>query len=226
MTVSCTITFSSLFQLPSSHIFSDSDLPISLFCDPLWLHWAHLHKPGYSPHLKIHNTCQSHLQNPFCHVMENSHRLNGLRWGHLQRTITQSMTVEQLDNTDRHFGLWQIPFLFSVQFSSVTQSCPTLWDPMDCSMPGLPVQHQLPEHTQNSCPLSQWCHPAIWSSVSPFSSRFQSFPALGSFPMSQFFASGGQSISPSNEYSRLVSFRIDRFDLLEASSNLYLFLNL
>ena len=45
----------------------------------------------------------------------------------------------------------------------------------------------------NSCPLSQWCHPTISSSVIPFSSRLQSFPALGSFQMSQLFASGGQS---------------------------------
>ena len=46
----------------------------------------------------------------------------------------------------------------------------------------------------NSCPLSWWCHPTISSSVIPFSSRLQSFPASGSFPMSQLFASGGQSI--------------------------------
>ena len=46
----------------------------------------------------------------------------------------------------------------------------------------------------NSCPLSRWCHPTISSSVIPFSSHPQSFPALGSFPMSQLFVSGGQSI--------------------------------
>ena len=46
----------------------------------------------------------------------------------------------------------------------------------------------------NSCPLSQWCHPTISSSVVPFSSHLQSFLASGSFPMSQFFASGGQTI--------------------------------
>ena len=49
----------------------------------------------------------------------------------------------------------------------------------------------------NSCPLSQWCHPTISSSVVPFSSRLQSFPAPGSFPRSQFFTSGGQSIGAS-----------------------------
>ena len=67
----------------------------------------------------------------------------------------------------------------------------------------------------NSWPLSQWCHPTISSSATPFSSYPQSFPASGSFTMSQLFASGGQSgISPSNEYSGLISFRIDWLDLL------------
>ena len=55
----------------------------------------------------------------------------------------------------------------------------------------------------NSCPLSRWCHPAISSSGVPFSSCFQSFPASGSFPMSQFFASGGQSIGASASTSVL-----------------------
>ena len=73
----------------------------------------------------------------------------------------------------------------------------------------------------NTCPLSRWWHATISSSVVPFSSRLQSFPASGAFQMSQFFAGGGQnvgvsgfSISPSNEYSELISFRIDWLDLL------------
>ena len=67
---------------------------------------------------------------------------------------------------------------------------------MDCSTPGLPVHQQLPGVYSNSCPLSWWCHPIISSSVIPFS-RLQSFPASGSFLMSQFFASGSQSIGVS-----------------------------
>ena len=55
----------------------------------------------------------------------------------------------------------------------------------------------------NSCPLSRWCHPTISSSVIPFSSCLQSFPASGSFPMSQFFTSGGQSIGVSASVSVL-----------------------
>ena len=180
-------------------------------------------------------------------------------------------------------------------FSSVTQSCPTLCNPMDCSTPGLPVYHQLLESNQthvhwvsdaiqpshplsfpsppalslfqhqglfkwvssshqvakvlefqlqhiyiyissvqfshsvvsnslrthglqhtrppcpsptpgpysNSCPLSRWCHPTISSSVVPYSSCFQSFPASGSFPMKQIFSSGGQNIRASASASVL-----------------------
>ena len=61
----------------------------------------------------------------------------------------------------------------------------------------LPCPSPTPRACSHSCPSSQWCHPTISSSVIPFSSCFQSFPAPGSFPMSQFFASGGQSIGAS-----------------------------
>ena len=60
-----------------------------------------------------------------------------------------------------------------------------------------PCPSPTPGVYSNSCPLNRWCHPAISSSVIPFSSSLQSFPASGSFPMSQFFASGGQSIGVS-----------------------------
>ena len=81
---------------------------------------------------------------------------------------------------------------FSVQFSSVAQSCPTLCDPLNCSTAGLPVHHQLPEFTQTHVhrvgDAIQPSHPVV-----PFSSCHQSLPASGSFPMSQLFAWGGQS---------------------------------
>ena len=60
-----------------------------------------------------------------------------------------------------------------------------------------PCPTPTPSVYSNSCPLSRWCHPTISSSVIPFSSCLQSFPASGSFPMSQFFTSGGQSIGVS-----------------------------
>ena len=59
-----------------------------------------------------------------------------------------------------------------------------------------------PRVCSNSCPSSQWCHPTNSSSVTPFSSCPQSFPALGSFPMSHLFASGGQSIRKDKKVSR------------------------
>ena len=80
-----------------------------------------------------------------------------------------------------------------VQFSSVTQSCPTLW-PYELQHARPPCPSPTPGVHSNPCPSSQWCHPAISSSVVPFSSCLQSLPASGSFPMSWFFASGGQSI--------------------------------
>ena len=91
---------------------------------------------------------------------------------------------------------------YITSISSVIQLCLTLCDPMDCSIPGLPIHRQLLEFT-HSCPLSRWCHPTISSFVVPFSSRLQSFPATGSFQMSQFFASGGQSIGGSASASVL-----------------------
>ena len=75
-------------------------------------------------------------------------------------------------------------YIVSDQIRSVTQSCPTLCDSMNRSTPGLPVHHQLPEFTQTHRPSSQWCHPAISSSVIPFSSCPQSLPASESFSMS------------------------------------------
>ena len=85
----------------------------------------------------------------------------------------------------------------------VAQSCLTLWDPMGCSTPGLPVHHQLPEFTQTHV---HWVGDAIQLSqpVVPFSSHLQSFLASGSFQMSQFFASGGQSIGVSASTSVLL----------------------
>ena len=79
----------------------------------------------------------------------------------------------------------------------------------------------------NPCQSSQWCHPTISSSVVPFSSCPQSFPASGSLPMSQLFSSGGQSIGvsastlvPSNEHPGLISFRMNWLDLLAVQGTL------
>ena len=85
------------------------------------------------------------------------------------------------------FTIWS-----SLQFSSVAQSCPTLCDLMNCSTPGLPVHHQLPEFTQiNIHRVSDAIQPS--HPVVPFSFCPQSLPASKSFPMSQLFSWGGQS---------------------------------
>ena len=86
---------------------------------------------------------------------------------------------------------------WNLQFNSVSQLCLTLWDPHGLQHARPPCPSPTPGVYSNSCPLSQWCHPTISSCVVPFSSCLQSFPASGSFPVSQFFASGGQSIGVS-----------------------------
>ena len=85
-----------------------------------------------------------------------------------------------------------VMFISSVQF--ISQLCVTLCNPMNHSMPGPPCPSPTPGVYSNSCPSSWWCHPTTSSSVAPFSSRLQSFPASGSFPIGQLIASGGQSI--------------------------------
>ena len=90
----------------------------------------------------------------------------------------------------------------------------------------LPSPSPTPGVYSNSCPLSRWCHPTISSSVVPFSSCPQSFPASGPFPMSQLcirwpkYWSFNFNISPSNEYSGLISFRMDWFHLLAVQGTL------
>ena len=110
------------------------------------------------------------------------------------------------------------PNLTPRKFSSVLFSCSVVSN----SLRSHGLQHTrlpCPSPTlgacSNSCPLSQGCHPTISSSVVPFYSCLESFPASGSFPMSPFavrwpkYWSFSLSISPSNEYSGLISFRID-----------------
>ena len=94
--------------------------------------------------------------------------------------------------------------IISVQFSSFTQSCLTLCNPMDCSTPGLPVIYHLPEPAQTHVRWVSDAIQTILSSVIPFSSCLPPFLASGSFPMSWLFASGGQSIGASPSASVLL----------------------
>ena len=83
-----------------------------------------------------------------------------------------------------------------IQFSSVSQSHQTLW-PHGLQHASLPCPSWTPGSLIKLISINRWCHPTISSSVIPFSSWLQSFPESGSFQMSQFFASGGQSIGAS-----------------------------
>jgi len=116
--------------------------------------------------------------------------------------------------------------MHSVQFSHSVVS-DSLW-PHGLQHTWPPCPSPTPRVYSNSHPLSRWCHPTFLTSVIPFSSCPQSFPASGSFQMSQFFTSDGQSIgvsasfsiSLSNEYSGLISFRMDWLDLLAVQGTL------
>ena len=139
-----------------------------------------------------------------------------LTTGHEPRTNKTTITNRLI-----HYHSWKLQ-----QFSSVqSQSCPTLCDPTDCSMPGFPVHHQLPEFTQThvhwvgdaiqpSHPLSSpspafnLSHIRVFSNESVLCRRY---PKYWSFSL---------SISPSSEYSGLISFRMDWLDLLAVQGTL------
>ena len=124
------------------------------------------------------------------------------------------------------FWVRNVPQLISFQFSSVTQSCLILCDPMDCSTPGLPVHHQLPEFTQTH---THWVDNAIQPSH-PLSSLLllpSIFPSIRVFSNESVlcirwpkYCSFSFSISPSNGYSGLIYFRIDWFALLAVQGTL------
>ena len=96
---------------------------------------------------------------------------------------------------------WLLGLLSSVQFNRSVVSDSLRPHRLQHARP--PCPSPTPRACSNPCPSSQWCHPTISSSVIPFSSCLQSFPESGSFPMSQLFASGGQSIGVSASTSVL-----------------------
>ena len=103
--------------------------------------------------------------------------------------------------TNQELGF--IGVLFNQSVSSAAQSCLTVCDPKGLQHTRPPCPSPIPRVYSDSCPSSWWCHPTISSSIVPFSSCLQSFPASGSFQMSQFFASDGQSIGVSASASVL-----------------------
>ena len=118
----------------------------------------------------------------------------------MQCPISKNSALKLSNKAERHWKLKHIERLYDVhgfsseQFSHWVVS--SSFRPHGLQHTRLPCPSPAPGVYSNSCPLSRWCHPAISSSV-PFSSRLQSFPASGTFPVSQFFISGGQSIEVS-----------------------------
>ena len=110
-----------------------------------------------------------------------------------------------------------------IQFSSVAQSCPTLCNPMNRSTPGLPIHHQVPEFTQTHAHRVGG-HPAISSSVTPFSSCLPSIRVFSNESTIRMrwpkYWSFSFNISPSNEHLELISFRMDWLDLFAVQGTL------
>ena len=122
-----------------------------------------------------------------------------MKWRFTEKTEKNSILVWMASNTRTSPFSWCTYFTL-VQFSSVMSDS---LQPHELQHSRLPCPSPTPGVYSNSCALSRWCHPTISSSVIPFSSRLQSFPASGSFLTSQFFTSGGQSIGVSASASVL-----------------------
>ena len=143
----------------------------------------------------------------------------GSLWKSVKWRKIEEYTIPQL------LGTLLTSISLSVQFSRSVVS--DSLRPHESQHARPPCPSPTPGVHSDSCALSRWCHPTISSSVIPFSSHLQSFPASGSFPMSQFFAWGGQRIGVSASASVLpmntqdwISFRMDCSDLLAVQGTL------
>ena len=123
--------------------------------------------------------------------------VNSYNYGHLitdkERIFNGEKTASSLSGAGKN----------SVQFSSVTQSCSTL-RPHGVQHTRLPCPSTTHGACSNSCPLSLCYHPTTLSSIVPFCSHLQSFPASGSFQMSQFFTTGGQNVGASASVPQMI----------------------
>ena len=167
--------------------------PLEHSCSPTWKFWSASCTGARRKYRYLWSSA-------FC-----KREMREQQWGLTSRTETDGAASirKYLSNVLSHIVICtqdrQLYWLSTAnvyQFGSVAQSCLTLW------LHGLqharfPCPSPTPGACSNSCPSSQWYHPTISSSVIPFSSCLQSFPASGSFQMSQFYISGGQSIGAS-----------------------------
>ena len=184
-------------KFPAFCLFSPLHLFIQLFIYIIWIHDS-LYTLGYNNRLLCFSDCSSFGHGELYPLL----CIPLTYFSHCEMVVMVVLSNVLFSGT-RYSRLILYISCPSPQFSSVAQSCPPICNPMDCSTPGFPVLHQLLELAQISYPLSQWCHPTISSSVVPFFFCLQSFPASGSFPMSQYFASGSQSIGASASASVL-----------------------
>ena len=129
---------------------------------------------------------------------------------HFSHKTKYTLTIQSRNHTPWYLTK-ELKIFSSVQFSHSVASEP-LWS-HGLQHAGLLCPSATPGVYSNSCPLSQWCHPTISSSIIPFSSCLQSFPASGSFPISQLFLSGGQSTGVSVSASVLPMNSQDWFPL-------------
>ena len=153
---------------------------------------------------KLRSPMTSHLSHLFFwYKNKMGHRLPLTKDGHGAFNMTPLTRTAKVppDGKSSLSCCHQLTCLPSVQFSHSVMS-DSLW-PHGPQHTRLHCPSPIPGVYSNSCPLSWWCHPTISSSVIPFSSCLQSFPASGSFPKHQLFASGGQNIGASGSASVL-----------------------
>ena len=151
-------------------------------------------------------------------INQNKYELGHIKW-------CCGVPLNKVDrNKDKQFT-FSSPKVHLDHFSHSVVS-DSLW-PHGLQHARLAYPSPTPRAYSNSCPSSQWCHPTISASVIPFSSCLQSFQATRSFPISWLFQirlpkywSFSFSASPSNEYSGLISFRMDWFDLQDGHSKI------
>ena len=210
-------------QLTGSELRKENDEAV--YCHPVFIHRA------------LHAICQ---QGWMSYKLElwllgpqicGWYHSNGRKKEELKNLLMRVM--EERENASLKVNIKKLRSWHLVPFSSVQFSSSVVSDslrPHELQHARPPCPSPTPRVYSNSCPSSRWCHPAISSSLIPFSSCPQSLPASGSFPMSQLFAWGGHakvlgfsfsfSISPSNKHPGLLSFRMDWLDLLVVQGTL------
>ena len=142
------------------------------------------------------------LESPLdCKEIQPVHPKGSQSWIFIGRTDVEAETLDTLATWCEEPTYLKWPWCWGHKESDTTEWLNWTCNPMDCSTPGYRLS---PTVCSNSCPLSQWCHPSNHLILCfPFSSCPQSLPALGSFPVSQLFTSGGQSIRASESESVL-----------------------